>query len=106
MFVSFFPRPKWFFWSALLWTGLAVGLWYAGGKNLGAIVGLPPAKPDAAPIIGLQLFWSAPMLWFYVYFIVFAGAFAGFWRVATPHPWWRWSVLGSALIILTTYVNV
>ncbi|HVY32916.1 MAG TPA: peptide antibiotic transporter SbmA, partial [Caulobacteraceae bacterium] len=67
---------------------------------------LPPAAPGAAPIVGLRLFWSPPMLWFYIYFLAVAGAFAGFWRFAAPHPWWRWSVLGSTLIILTTYINV
>jgi peptide/bleomycin uptake transporter len=106
MFVSFFPRPKWFFWSAVLWTALAVGLWYAGARAFGAHLGLPPAAPGAAPIVGLRLFWSPPMLWFYIYFLAVAGAFAGFWRFAAPHPWWRWSVLGSTLIILTTYINV
>ncbi|HUO22142.1 MAG TPA: peptide antibiotic transporter SbmA [Caulobacteraceae bacterium] len=106
MFVSFFPRPKWFFWSALLWTALAIGLWYAGGKTLGAVIGLPPDKPGAPPIIGLSLFWSAPLLWFYIYFVAFTGAFAAFWRLVAPHPWQNWSVLGSALIIFTTYINV
>ena len=106
MFVSFFPRPKWFFWSAVLWTALAIGLWYAGGKHLGAVVGLPPAAPGTPPIVGLGLFWSKPLLWFYLYYLVFVGAFAAFWRVFSPHRWWRWSVLGSALIILTTYINV
>ena len=106
MFVSFFPRPKWFFWSAAGWTLLAILLWFAGGKQFGAVVGLPPAAKDAQPIIGLQLFWSAPMLWFYIYYLAFVGVFAGFWRVVAPHRWWSWSVLGSALIILTTYINV
>ena len=106
MFVSFFPRPKWFFWSAAGWTLFAVLLWFFWGKNFGAVVGLPPAAKGAPPIIGLGLFWAKPMLWFYVYYLVFVGAFAGFWRVVAPHPWWNWSVLGSALIILMTYINV
>ena len=106
MFVSFFPRPKWFFWSAAGWALFAVLLWFFWGKNFGAVVGLPPAAKGAAPIIGLGLFWAPPMLWFYIYYLVFVGAFAAFWRVVAPHPWWRWSVVGSALIILTTYINV
>ena len=28
MFVSFFPRPKLFFWSAVVWTALSMALWY------------------------------------------------------------------------------
>ncbi len=49
MFVSFFPRPKLFFSSALLWTILAVLGWYEGGAKLGGMVGFPSAAPDAAP---------------------------------------------------------
>jgi peptide/bleomycin uptake transporter len=106
MFVSFFPRPKWFFWSAMLWTALAVGLWYAGGRAFGAHLGLPPTAPGAPPIIGVSMFWSRPFLWFYIYYAVFVGLFAAFWQVAAPHPYWRWSVLGSALILFVTYLQV
>lgn len=106
MFVSFFPRPKLFFSSALLWTILAVLGWYEGGAKLGGMVGLPPAAADAAPIIGASIFWSAPFLWFYVYFAVVALAFYTLWAWFSPHPWQRWSILGSALILFTTYFSV
>ena len=26
--------------------------------------------------------------------------------MVAPHPWWRWSILGSALILFTTYFRV
>jgi peptide/bleomycin uptake transporter len=106
MFVSFFPRPKWFFWSVLLWTALAIGLWYAGGRALGAQFGLPPAKPGAPPIIGIEMFWSTSFLWFYIYCAAFVGVFAAGWRIVAPHPWWRWSILGTALIVFVTYLSV
>ena len=106
MFVSFFPRPKLFFWSALVWSLLAVLGWYEGGERLGAIFGLPPLAQDAAPIIGASLFWSAPFLWFYIYFAVATFAFYLFWAWFSPHPWQRWSILGSALILFTTYFGV
>ncbi|TCQ82280.1 peptide/bleomycin uptake transporter [Ochrobactrum sp. BH3] len=106
MFVSFFPRPKFFFSSALLWTILAVLGWYEGGAKLGGMVGFPPAVPDAAPIIGASIFWSAPFLWFYIYFAVMALAFYALWACFSPHPWQRWSILGSALILFTTYFSV
>jgi peptide/bleomycin uptake transporter len=32
--------------------------------------------------------------------------FAGFWRLASPHRWWIWSILGSALILFDVYVLV
>lgn len=106
MFVSFFPRPKLFFFSVLFWTLLAILGWYQGGAELGHLIGLPPAAPDAAPIIGASIFWSAPFLWFYIYFVVAAFAFYAFWSWFSPHRWQRWSILGSALILFTTYFSV
>ncbi|MBQ0709487.1 MULTISPECIES: peptide antibiotic transporter SbmA [unclassified Ochrobactrum] len=106
MFVSFFPRPKLFFWSALVWSLLAIIGWYEGGERLGATFGLPPLAHDAAPIIGASIFWSAPFLWFYIYFAVAVIAFYLFWAWFSPHPWQRWSILGSALILFTTYFGV
>ncbi|QPN26805.1 peptide antibiotic transporter SbmA [Brucella sp. BO2] len=106
MFASFFPRPKLFFISALLWTLLAVLGWYMGGENLGSVFGLAPAAGDAAPLIGAHVFWSRPFLWFYIYFAVITFAFYGFWVRFSPHPWQRWSILGSALILFATYFNV
>jgi peptide/bleomycin uptake transporter len=103
VFVSFFPRPRLFFWSAALWTALAVALWYAGGKAFGARLGLPP---DTHPVIGIRMFWTPGFIWFCLYFVVMTGLFVGFWRVFAPHPWWRWSVLGTAVIIFVSYIQV
>lgn len=106
MFTSFFPRPKWFFLSAVLWIGLAIGLWYVGGKELGGLIGLPAAAKDAAPPVGIQMFWTTGFLWFYIYYWAFMAAFAAVWRVVAPHPWWRWSILGSGLIVFATFIDV
>ncbi|HZZ31049.1 MAG TPA: peptide antibiotic transporter SbmA [Phenylobacterium sp.] len=106
MFVSFFPRPALFGWSLLLWTSLSVALWYAGGRNFGAHIGLPQAVAGAPPIIGVSVFWSKPFLWFDLYFAISVALFAAAWRLAAPHRWWRWSILGSALILFTTYLQV
>ncbi|MBO0903271.1 peptide antibiotic transporter SbmA [Jiella sonneratiae] len=106
MFVSFFPKPKLFFASALAWTAVAVLLWYGAGEALGAAVGLPPLPPDAEPVIGISVFWTAPYLWFYVYFAAFTLAFYLFWRLYAPHPWLNWSLLGSAFILFTIYFQV
>ena len=106
MFVSFFPQPKIFFLSAAGWSLLLILAWFFGGAELGAVFGLPPAAPDAPPIIGVSVFWSTPFLWFYIYFFFAVAAFAAFWRIYSPHPWWQWSILGSALIVFTTYFQV
>lgn len=106
MFHSFFPKPKLFFASALVWALLAVGLWYAGARDWGAVIGLPPLGPDEKPEVGVSVFWSAPFLWFYIYYTVVVGIFAAFWFTFSPHRWQLWSVLGSALIVFTTYFSV
>ena len=105
MFVSFFPNPRLFFWSALLWSALCIAGWYAGGEGLGAAFGLQ-GPPDGRLPIGVSRFWSGPFLWFYAYYIAAVAIFAAFWRVVAPHPWWTWSILGSALILFTTYFQV
>jgi peptide/bleomycin uptake transporter len=98
MFVSFFPRPKLFFWSAVVWTALSMALWY------GYVNGLTEsAKPG---VVGVALFWSAPSLWFDLYFLIAVAIFAGFWMTIAPHRWANWSILGSALILFTSYFQV
>ncbi|MCP3056801.1 peptide antibiotic transporter SbmA [Aurantimonas marianensis] len=106
MFVSFFPRPKPFFLSAIAWTAVAVAAWYVFGADAGAWFGLPPEAENSPPIIGVSIFWSPAFLWFYVYFAIVVAIFAAFWMVYAPHPWALWSILGSALILFTTYFQV
>jgi peptide/bleomycin uptake transporter len=106
VFVSFFPKPRLFFLSAVLWTAVAMVLWYAFAKDGGAVIGLPPLPEGAPPITGASIFWSTPFLWFYSYFAGAAGIFAALWMTVAPHPWALWSILGSALIIGGNYVQV
>jgi peptide/bleomycin uptake transporter len=97
MFVSFFPRPKLFFISAVVWTALAMALWYGFADNL---VG------SSEGAVGVAMFWSARSLWFDLYFAISVAIFAGAWMVLAPHPWAPWSILGSALILFTSYFQV
>jgi peptide/bleomycin uptake transporter len=106
MFKSFFPSPRLFFWSAALWGLVAVLFWFFVARNAGGTIGLPNPAEGTSPIIGVQVFWSAPFIWFYLYFIVVVGLFAAFWKFYSPHPWFNWAVLGSALIIFVTYFQV
>jgi peptide/bleomycin uptake transporter len=106
VFVSFFPKPKLFFISAAVWSLICVLFWFFGGQHLGSLVGLPPADPAAPPIIGISVFWSAPFIWFYVYYTVAVLLFYAFWRVYAPHPWMNWSILVSGVILFMIYFNV
>jgi peptide/bleomycin uptake transporter len=106
MFKSFFPSPKAFFTSAALWSLFCILFWFFFAKNAGHYFGLPNPPAGSEPIIGVQVFVSKPFIWFYLYYAVIVGIFAGIWRVLSDHPWFSWSVLGSALIIFLTYFSV
>ena len=101
MFVSFFPRPKLFFLSALAWMALAMAIWYGVVSDL-----VGSAAPGQAPAVGVAAFWTARALWFDLYFAVCVAIFAIPWMVLSPHPWSLWSILGSALILFTSYFQV
>jgi peptide/bleomycin uptake transporter len=45
-------------------------------------------------------------LWFDLYFALVVAIFAGFWMWFAPHRWANWSILGSALILFTSYFQV
>ena len=105
MFVSFFPRPVIFIWSALLWGIFAIGFWYWLGPQLGEWLGFH-LQATGDKTVGAALFWSPPFLWFYLYFAMATGLFATAWIFLSPHPWSRWSILGSALILFTSYFQV
>jgi peptide/bleomycin uptake transporter len=102
MFVSFFPQPRLFFLSAILWTALAMTLWYGYASSL-----VGSSEPGGGePVVGLAMFWSTQALWFDLYFAISVAIFAAPWMVLSPHPWSWWSILGSALILFTTYFQV
>ena len=98
MFVSFFPQPRLFFPSAFLWTALAMLFWYGYASDL-----VGSSEPG---VVGVALFWSSRSLWFDFYFALSVGIFAGAWMWFSPHPWAAWSILGSALILFTSYFQV
>ena len=77
MFVSFFPRPKQFFLSVIVWTALAMAVWYGFASNFFQA----PERP-----VGLATFWAAPALWFDFYFILCAGIFAAAWMYLRRIP--------------------
>lgn len=79
--------------------------WYLGGGELGAALGIV-GEEGADRAIGVERFWSAKFNWFYIYYGIAVAVFALFWHIVAPHRWELWSVLGSALILFTTYFQV
>jgi peptide/bleomycin uptake transporter len=106
MFVSFFPSPRMFFWSAALWTIAAMVVWYTVGDAIGGALGILDSAAPAADPASVTVFWSRPFIWFYLYYAVAVAIFAGVWMATAPHRWAVWSILGSALIIFVVYFLV
>lgn len=106
MFKSFFPRPLLFFCSAALWSLMAILFWFGyAGSHLAHLMQFSPVA--LGPLPNNALCFVAPgELGFYSYYLLAALLFAGFWALFSPHPWQRWSVLGSALIIFVTWFSV
>jgi len=105
MFTAFFPRPQIFFPSAAVWILLSIVLWYSGANELVPRAALASGNPTAASA-ALATFWSAQSLWFDLYFALSVGIFATVWRFYAPHPWSRWSIVGSGLIVFVIYFQV
>jgi peptide/bleomycin uptake transporter len=87
-----------FFWSALVWAALTMAFWYGFASHV--------VEPSTPGVVGVALFWSPPALWFDFYFAACVALFAGFWMWLAPHPWAPWSIIGSALILFTSYFQV
>lgn len=104
MFHSFFPKPKLFFTSAVVWAFVAIFGWYFIFQALGARLGY--VMPEQEPF-DLSYFLVPANLYFYAYLSVCLAIFGVFWTVAAKdHPWKYWSIWGSLLIIAVTYFGV
>ncbi|MDI3453327.1 peptide antibiotic transporter SbmA [Acinetobacter calcoaceticus] len=106
MFKSFFPSPRYFFISVVVWIALNMVLWYSGGNTWGTFIGFAKGYHDAQLPVGVSRFWSPTFLWFYLWFLVSTALFAGFWKVISNNPWQRWSIWGSAFILFNIWFGV
>ncbi|PYF78345.1 peptide/bleomycin uptake transporter [Marinomonas alcarazii] len=118
MFQSFFPKPKLFFLSFVIWALVCVIGWYAVVQDLGHILSLgsffgvhfPEALAEGADAAAQNAFQSAQSTaldaWLYQYIAVCYGLFIGIWMIFGGHKWAKWSVMGSGLIIFATWFSV
>ena len=106
MFKSFFPNPRLFFVSVLVWLALNMLLWYTGGHSWGEYLGFPKGYAEAELSVGVNRFWEPSSLWFYLWFITATALFAGFWRIFSDNKWQRWSIWGSAFILFNIWFGV
>ena len=106
MFESFFPKPKLFLLSLILWVAFVIGIYYTFGQSIGEAVGFNFSKEGAPTVIGLGYFITPEFLWFDLYYILSTLIFFGFWTFYSPHKWQVWSILGSSVLILMAYLTV
>ena len=118
MFKSFFPRPGLFFGSAFLLSLFCSILWYTVAKDwgpnfsLGSFLGihfpegLAEGADEAATAAHAASLKSAADFWFYQYMGLAYVLFVLAWLIFSPHPWSRWSVVGSALIMFVVWYLV
>lgn len=118
MFNSFFPRPKLLFSSAAAWALFGILFWYfvardwGPGLSFGGWFGYGYPGPiaseadEAAQAAFEAARGNAVGFWFYQYFIALIVIFVGAWMYLSPHPWQRWSLGGSALILFVNWFLV
>jgi len=106
MFESFFPRPKLFFNSLIVYIIITAAIWFGFGAEIGSFLGFELRPSDAEPIVGISFFFTPNFFWLYLYFASCTLVFWAIWQKIAPHKWHLWSILGSAFILFTTYFGV
>ena len=118
MFLSFFPKPTWFFVSFAVWALACILGWYLYIQDLGDLLSLgglvgvhfPQAVSEAADAETLAAYQAAldtaNNLWFYQYMLLCYVLFVGAWMFKRRNEWAKWSVLGSAVIVFITWFQV
>ncbi|MDE1992528.1 MAG: peptide antibiotic transporter SbmA [Rhizobiaceae bacterium] len=106
MFHSFFPQPKLFFTSLVVWTLICIALWYGAVASLGDHLGFVMPAEGQEPY-DLSFFLVPGNVWFYGYFLLCVVVIGVIWHIlARNHPWKIWSIWGTSFIILVTYFGV
>ncbi len=117
MFLSFFPKPKLFFFSFALWALACVIGWYTivqdlGHLSLGSLFGIhfPDVLVEGADPAAQQVYDSAQKtalnVWQYQYMALCYGLFIIAWMIYGGQKWAKWSVIGSGLIVFITWFQV
>ena len=104
MFKSFFPNPRLFFISVLLFAAASSAIWYGFNEQMASLIGLDIS--DTTRVIGLGHFVTDSFLLFYGFYFVCTIIFSFFWFKISPHKWQWWSIVGSSAILFSTYYSV
>jgi peptide/bleomycin uptake transporter len=107
VFRSFFPNPRLFFGSAIIWTAVAMAIWFVAGSaiepylSLGPWLGQPVVEGAPPP------FFDTHKVWLYQYVLAAGYLFCVPWFFNKENRrWFWWSVVGTVTIIEVVYFNV
>ena len=95
MLHSFFPNPRLFFASGVIWAIICILCWHLFFSDWEDPIG-----------IAALFDWDPVRVWLYEYTAVCYASFSAFWLRHSRHRWARWSVAGSALIVFATWFQV
>ncbi|MFT5657690.1 MAG: peptide/bleomycin uptake transporter [Gammaproteobacteria bacterium] len=104
MFKSFFPNPRLFFLSLVIYASICSAIWFGFSEQIGQFFGF--YLTNSKPVIGLGHFVTDSFLLFYGYYFACTALFAGFWFNFDKHRWQWWSIVGSAGVLFSTYFSV
>ena len=107
MFRSFFPQPKLFFTSALIWTAFAMVVWFTVGPALANVISLAPLLAQVPTEADPNPFLTADKVWLYQYVLMVGYLFCVPWYfIGNNRRWYWWSVVGSVTIIEVVFFDV
>lgn len=106
MFASFFPRPKQFFLSAVAWFFVSLGIWYGFANELASTLSLMREALPTVEGATRPPFLNPEKVWLYQYIILVTIVFCIGWFFVDRNKWYRWAVVGTAVILLATYFQV
>jgi peptide/bleomycin uptake transporter len=107
VFRSFFPQPKLFFTSALLWTAFAMLVWFTIGPALANVLSLAPLIAQVPTETDPNPFLTADKVWLYQYVLMVGYLFCIPWYfIGNNRRWYWWSVVGSVTIIEVVFFDV
>lgn len=106
MFRSFFPSPRIFFPTAMLWVAGSMILWNLFGPQIGEVlsigdlIAIAPTQAEPSP------FFSSEKVWMYQYILMTGYLFCVPWLFVHRTPWFWWAVVGSVTILQVVYFQV
>ena len=106
MFASFFPRPKLFFLSALIWFFVVLAIWHLGLVDMAERFAL--FGDDLSDLVEGERppFLTLDKAWVYQYIVITSVLFCVAWFFVGRNKWYWWSVVGTTFILVVTYFLV